>query len=187
MATHEQGEQPEARTDVAPQASGPILLCYDGSDHAKRAIEDGARVLGGGDALVLTAFESLGSALLRRTPLTGTELGREFREISEDVLDELDSGAAERAEAAAAQGAKIAAAVGFDARALTHRALARTAERDATTVWRAILDVADEHDRRLVVVGARGRSRIGSALLGSVSYGLLHNSRRPVLVIPPAE
>jgi hypothetical protein len=78
---------------------GPILLCYDGSDHARRAIEDSAEILGGGEALVLTAFESIGSVLLRHTPFEETELGREFKEISQDVVNELDSGAAERAEA----------------------------------------------------------------------------------------
>jgi nucleotide-binding universal stress UspA family protein len=166
---------------------GPILLCYDGSDHAKRAIEDSAPLLGGGEALALTAFESVGSALLRHRPVHETELGREFKEISEDVVGELDSGAAERAEAKAAQGAEVAGAVGFEARPLAHRALARTAERDTTTIWRAILDIADDHDCAVVVVGARGMSGIGSALLGSVSYGLLHNSRRPVLVIPPRD
>jgi nucleotide-binding universal stress UspA family protein len=53
------------------------------------------------------------------------------------------------------------------------------------TVWRAILDIADEQDAAVVVVGARGASGLSSALLGSVSYGLVHNSDRPVLVVPP--
>jgi nucleotide-binding universal stress UspA family protein len=60
-------------------------------------------------------------------------------------------------------------------------------ERDAVTVWRAILDAADENDAAVVVVGARGRSGIGSALLGSVSYGVVHNSTLPVLVVPPTD
>jgi nucleotide-binding universal stress UspA family protein len=166
---------------------GPILLCYDGSDHARRAIEDSAEILAGEQALVLTVFESIGSVLLRHTPFDETELGREFKDISEDVVNELDSGAAERAEATAAEGAEVAVAAGFEARAHAHRTLAATAERDTTTIWRAILDIADEHDCTVVVVGARGMSGIGSALLGSVSYGLLHNSRRPVLVIPPGD
>lgn len=164
----------------------PILLCYDGSDFARRAIENSALVLGGGPAAVLTIFESIASALLRHPASGTTELGREFKAISEDVVNELDAGAAERAEATAAEGAEIAAASGFEARAHSRRAVARTAERDTTTVWRAILDFADEHDSSVVVVGARGASRIGSALLGSVSYGLLHNSARPILVMPPA-
>ena len=58
------------------------------------------------------------------------------------------------------------------------------AERDAVTVWRAILEVAEEMNAAVVVVGARGRSGLGSALLGSVSYGVAHNGKRPVLIVP---
>src|SRR3954447_18924649 len=38
-------------------ADGPLLLCYDGSDDAKHAIEHAGRVLGGRDALVLTVWQ----------------------------------------------------------------------------------------------------------------------------------
>jgi nucleotide-binding universal stress UspA family protein len=35
------------------------------------------------------------------------------------------------------------------------------------------------------VLGSRGRSGGRSALLASVSYGVVHHSRRPVLIVPP--
>ncbi|MDQ3936027.1 MAG: universal stress protein, partial [Actinomycetota bacterium] len=60
------------------------------------------------------------------------------------------------------------------------------AERDAATVWHAIVEAADELDARVVVLGSRGLSGVRSALLGSVSYGVVHHSRRPLLVVPPA-
>ena len=164
----------------------PAVLCYDGSDFAKRAIEQAAAVLGGGPAVVVTIFESVGSALLRHPPFAETELGREFKEIAEDVVNELDADAARQAEATAGEGAEIARAAGFDAEPLGRRALSKTAERNTSTVWRAILAIADEREAVVIVVGARGTSGLGSALLGSVSHGLLHNSARPVLVVPPA-
>jgi len=171
--------------NTSEKAGRPALLCYDGSEFAKRAIGDSSRVLGGGPAIVLTIFESLGSALLRHPVPETTELGRQFKEIAQEVVDELDSGSAERAQATAAEGAEVARTAGFDAQPEARRALARAVERDTVTVWRAILDAADEKDAAVVVLGSRGRSGLGSALLGSVSYGVVHNSTRPVLVVPP--
>jgi nucleotide-binding universal stress UspA family protein len=170
---------------MATSDRGPVLLCYDGSDVAKRAIECAGQAVGGGDAIVLTVWESLGSAILRNLPSDATELGREARGIAEDVVDEVDTRTAEAARATAAEGAGLAAAAAFDARPLTRRAVARAAERTAITVWRTILDLAKEEAAELIVLGSRGRSGITSMVLGSVSYGVLHNSERPLLIVPP--
>lgn len=170
---------------MATNERGPVLLCYDGSDPAKRAIERAGQAVGGGEAIVLTVWESLGSAILRNLPSGETEFGREAKGIAEDVVDELDASIAEAAQATAAEGARLAAAAGFDARPLARRALARAAERTTVTVWRAVLDVADEQAASLIVLGSRGRSGVKSVVLGSVTYGAVHNSQRPVLVVPP--
>jgi nucleotide-binding universal stress UspA family protein len=164
---------------------GPVLLCYDGSDTATRGIDRAGLLLGGGDAVVLTVWESLGSAILRHTPSGATELGRDARGIAEDVVDELDARTAEAAGTTAAEGAAMAAAAGFDARPLARRALARAAERAEVTVWRALLDAAEEEAAGVIVLGSRGRSGVKSMVLGSVSYGVVHNSERPVLIVPP--
>ena len=50
--------------------------------------------------------------------------------------------------------------------------------------WRAICDVAGEIDAVTIVLGARGLSRVGSLLLGSVSSAVLVHAKRPVLVVP---
>lgn len=165
----------------------PALLCYDGSDVARSAIEHAGALFVGGVAVVLTVWESLGSAVLRYGPRPRGTLSTDLREISEEVIDEIDGRTAEEARATATEGARIATAAGFDARPEARRALARAAERQEVTVWRAILDVADEEQAGVVVLGSRGRSGIRSALLGSVSYGVVHHSRRPLLVVPPAE
>jgi nucleotide-binding universal stress UspA family protein len=161
---------------------GPALLCYDGSEPARRAIERAGPLLGGGPAKVLTVWESVGSAVLRHRPRTA--LGRELKEISADVVGELDAGTAAGAEATAQEGAQLAAAAGFEAVPLARRAIGRAAEREDVTVWQAILQVADEQDARVVVVGTHGHSGVRSLLMGSVSYGVLHHTQRPVLAVP---
>jgi nucleotide-binding universal stress UspA family protein len=49
-----------------------------------------------------------------------------------------------------------------------------------------IVAIADSADADLIVVGSRGRGPLTSTLLGSVSQGVLGESRRPVLIVRAA-
>jgi nucleotide-binding universal stress UspA family protein len=55
------------------------------------------------------------------------------------------------------------------------------------STWHTILDYADSVHAAAVVVGSRGRGGLRSAVLGSVSHGLVNHAHRPVLVVPPHE
>lgn len=52
-------------------------------------------------------------------------------------------------------------------------------------VAQAVLEVAQETDAALVVVGVRHRSPVGKALMGSVGQRILLDARCPVLAVKP--
>jgi nucleotide-binding universal stress UspA family protein len=57
-------------------------------------------------------------------------------------------------------------------------------ETNSGNAARAILDVADQHDAHVIVLGSNLRTDVPLIPLGSVSHKLLHMARRPVLVVP---
>ena len=58
---------------------------------------------------------------------------------------------------------------------------------DGSDDARRAVDLAEERDATLVVVGRRGHSRLREVVLGSVSNAAVHDGRRPVLVVPSPE
>jgi nucleotide-binding universal stress UspA family protein len=46
-----------------------------------------------------------------------------------------------------------------------------------------IAAIAEQRDAAALVVGARGMGRVKSAFVGSTSRRLLHDTRRPLLVV----
>ena len=151
--------------------SGPVLLCHDGSDQSGNAIARAGELLGGGPALVVNVWVGLAELLLHTDPQVMSG------EIA-DAADEIDGSDRERAEKLAAEGAQLATGAGFDAQPI--------AVRQEGNAWRTLRACALEHDASVVVVGAHGRSRLASVLLGSVSNGLVHHAPAPVLVVPAA-
>ncbi len=67
---------------------------------------------------------------------------------------------------------------------IEHLRVARGRGRQAESTARAVVSAADAESAAVVVVGSRGRSAIREIILGSVAMSTLHNSHRPVLVIP---
>jgi nucleotide-binding universal stress UspA family protein len=49
---------------------------------------------------------------------------------------------------------------------------------------RVVLEQVRRGQHDLVVMGSRGRTRIGAMLLGSVSHNVVHHSHVPVLIVP---
>lgn len=147
----------------------PVLLCYDGSEGAREAIEVAGRLFGGGRAVVLNVVESLSPAVFYGG-------GGDVTEPAEGEAP-LHVPAVEAARRLVAQGVTEARAAGFDASPLVDVTPERISHR--------IVEIADEYEAAVIVVGARGRSTLKSILLGSVSHEVVQHSRRPVLVVHP--
>ena len=49
--------------------------------------------------------------------------------------------------------------------------------------WREILDVEENENPSLIVIGSHGRTNLGDMFLGSVSDRVIRKCRRPVMVI----
>lgn len=151
-----------------PRPDQPVLIAYDGSPHAKAAVEQAARLLPEDKVVVVTVWQSL-------RPIGGMALLGLPADVAEQALGELDRAAADGARACAEEGARLAERAGLEARP-------RAAPSEGP-IWQAVIQTADEEDARAVIVGSRGRSAIASAMLGSVSNGVVQHCRRPVLVV----
>jgi nucleotide-binding universal stress UspA family protein len=140
---------------------GPIVFAYDGSDLAKLAIDDAARQLAPGRAaLVLTVWQpfDVGFMPAGAAHFNAAEVS-EVRRAAEQTADE---------------GASLARDAGFDARGVTL---------EAAPAWKGVVQVADEHDASLIVLGSHGRSALAGVLIGSVAGAVAAHSRRSVLIV----
>jgi nucleotide-binding universal stress UspA family protein len=158
-------EYSPARARMA-HASGPLLVCYDGSDDAKYAIETAATLFPGGCALVISVWQRL--AGIDSINWAGEPAG-----LINSV--ELDRAAAEHGAQLAEQGARIAHEAGMDAQPLAVEALG--------PIWKMIVEAAAAHDASAIVIGSRGLTGLRAMLLGSVSSAVVQHAGRPTLVI----
>jgi nucleotide-binding universal stress UspA family protein len=63
------------------------------------------------------------------------------------------------------------------------RGIAANSELIAGDPVDVIVSLADSIEADMIVIGSRGRGAVAAALLGSVSRGVLHSTRRPVVVV----
>ncbi len=138
--------------------TGEIVLGFDGSGGSKAALEQAIALARAFDTSVVVAY---GYAT---NPVGGEN------QDQEEVVRELGLSIAHEAEAQL-----VAAGVTAE--------IAMIHDRPAD----GIIDVAVGRGARLIVVGSRGESPLTGALLGSVTYKLVHRSPVPVLVVPPGD
>ena len=140
--------------------AGDVILGYDGQEGAEAALGTATRIAAAFKAPLVIVFG------YRPAPIGGdvTDLARAVRALGERITGE-----------ALEAVRKIDASVTAEVELVDDR----PAE--------AILRAADEHDALAIVVGATGRGPLTGALLGSVTYNVVHRSTRPVVVVPAPE
>lgn len=142
---------------------GPLILCYDGSEGAERAIRTAPTLLGRGrPARVLYAYKPTERGLGVAQALSGGRIDAPVHGETEahDILD---------------RGLAIARDAGFEAEPLLAVADRRTSE--------LIADTAEDLDAPAIVMGQRGISGFRSAVLGSVSRDVVNAQHRPVVLV----
>jgi len=138
-----------------------VLVAYDGSAHAEKALREGIDIAaaGHGRLTVLTAL-CAPSRWVAATPETMAAA----RVLSAELEEQGD--------------------------ALLHHAVSLVPDDVPVTtvltrepIRRAVLAQAERGGHDLIVLGSRGRGALRSALLGSVSHHVLHHSPVPVLIV----
>ncbi len=139
---------------------GKILLGYDGSENAKRAL-DRAIVLATAQNAALRIVVAANTIL----PVYGTTVSYYPPDYADEVITEGKKTLAEAIGRAKEAGAQVSGAVVDGPAAET------------------ILNLAGKEEADLIVVGKRGTSGVERFLLGSVSSSVVNHSKCDVLVV----
>jgi nucleotide-binding universal stress UspA family protein len=158
---------PPTEDDAPP---GPVIVGFDGSPSARAAVSAVAELLSVREAVIETVWTPYTAVAAAGAAAAPVAL---VTQAAEDLNEEIAAGARHTAE----EGARLAAAGGLEARAEPAEA--------RPNVWRALMESAHSHRAAAIVVGSRGHTAIGGAVLGSVSSALLHNAPVPILVVRP--
>jgi nucleotide-binding universal stress UspA family protein len=153
--------------------AAPILIAYDGSDTARRAVHEAAELFGSRRALVVTVWESGLAYEVGAMTTDPTGLGPE--PVDPAAAQEVDDASKGHADRVAEEGAALAKSLGLQAEAL---ALA-----DVGNVADAIVELARTRDVAAIVVGSRGLTGLRARLEGSTSNAVLKHSPCPVLTV----
>jgi nucleotide-binding universal stress UspA family protein len=150
-------------TDSAPPracAPGPVLFAYDGSELAARAIQEAGELLRAErHALVVCAWQPF-------------DVG--FVPAEDERFDAKQTPQVKAAaQRTAANGAALAEAAGFKAQSLAI---------EAAPLWKGIIEVADQRDASVIVIGSHSRRGLIGAFIGSVAAAVSAHSRRTVLI-----
>lgn len=141
--------------------AGRIIIAVDGSPPAQKALEVGLDLASTQKAAVtLVHFSPVAHALFDANPAEGP---------TQDEIKAADPVLRAAAETAGAHGIPADVEIAD--------------EHGTSDIAASIAGIAEGLDADMIVVGTRGRGAVASAVLGSVSHGLLGLSTIPVVVV----
>ena len=156
--------------------SGPVLIAFDGSPTALRALREAAELFTPRAGLVVV-WEAGAAYDFATIPSASLELPPAQLDLRRAA--ELDQALYADAERLARHGAAVARSLGMPADAL--------AVADELTVSETLVRIADDVDAAAIVVGRHDHSALHDVLVGSTAKGLLRQAPCPVLVVRSAD
>lgn len=151
-----------------------VVIGYDGSEAADRAVRAAREVLSGRRAVLVTVWES---SLPMLIDSNGGQMGSASMMADPATADVLDQAAQGNAHRVIAQGAALARSLGFEE-------VEEVVVEDASNVAITLAELADQRRADAIVVGSHGHGGLYSRLMGTTSSALIRHTRRPVLVVP---
>ncbi|GAC67234.1 hypothetical protein GS4_06_00800 [Gordonia soli NBRC 108243] len=149
-----------------------LMIAYDGTPNADRAIVYAGRFLRAGTAHVVTAWQHGGLTPARLSTLSGG-----MQPFVDTRIDAgVDQALKEEAVAINERGVALAVEAGLDARGSLVEV--------ESTVWGALVAAADILEVDLLVTGTRGASGLKALLHSSVAERVLKHCHRPVFIVP---
>jgi nucleotide-binding universal stress UspA family protein len=155
---------------------GPVVVAFDGSDPGRAALEQAVALFPTHRLIVATVWEpGLALAVMPASDLAGYS----YSGPSVEQIRMVDQANRDHAVAVAEAGVALARNLGATAEP--------DATRDALNVADTLLALAEQEDAAAIVVGSRGLGATRARLMGSTSRRLLHDARRPVVVVRERE
>jgi nucleotide-binding universal stress UspA family protein len=154
-------------------APAPVLIAYDGSDAARRAVRETAVLFDVSAVLVTTVWEEALAYSSTAAPTAGVDLQPAPLDIgrAQELAQELEA----RARRVAEEGAELARSAGLEAEAVAVAGMTDAAE--------SIVELSRERGVAAIVIGSRGLTGLRARLEGSTSSRVLKHAPCPVLVV----
>lgn len=138
--------------------SAGVVVGYDGSEGAREALR-----------VALEVAKTYGEKVIVAFGFDTSPVGGELQDYQAALRELAEERLSQAREASRSSGVEVEGTVVEQAPA------------------RALVELADERDARVIVVGTRGESPLKGALIGSTPHKLLQLTNRPVLVVPTGD